>query len=111
MTTRDAEPSQVAAPSRAPWGASASDMEAADFAGYLASLTRTGLPLPSGLRSLAAELPARRGRPLRAMADELERGETTDAAMAHAAARFPAPLQGLMIAGARSGRLADVLGQ
>ncbi len=114
MTTSDAEPSPAAMPAKAAWswGASASNAEAAEFAEHLAALTRTGLPLPSGLRSLAAELPSRRlRRPLVAMADGLERGESLDRAMVGVSARFPATLRGLMIAGARSGRLADILGQ
>lgn len=114
MTTSDAESSPAATPAKAAWswGASASDAEAAEFAEHLAALTRTGLPLPSGLRSLAAELPSPRlKRPLEAMADGLERGESLDESMVGVAARFPATLRGLMIAGARSGRLADVLGQ
>jgi type II secretory pathway component PulF len=114
MTTSDAEPSPAALPAKASWswGASASNAEAAEFAEHLAALTRTGLPLPSGLRSLAAELPSRRlGGTLVAMAQGLERGESLDAAMVSIAGRFPAPLRGLMVAGSRSGKLADVLGQ
>ena len=45
------------------------------------------------------------------MADGLERGESLDQAMVGVASRFPPPLRGLMVAGARSGKLADVLGQ
>jgi type II secretory pathway component PulF len=115
MTTSDPEPSPAATTVRASawsWHGSASAAEAAEFAEHLAALTRTGLPLPSGLRSLAAELPSRRlGRALGAMADSLDRGESLDRAMVGIASRFPAPLRGLMIAGARSGKLADVLGQ
>jgi type II secretory pathway component PulF len=113
MSIRDEETSPAATPTKAsPWGATATAAESAEFAEHLATLTRTGLPLVSGLRSLAAELPSKRlRRPLRQMADGIERGESLDAALVGVASRFPAPLRGLVIAGARSGKLADVLGQ
>lgn len=114
MTThaRDAEPATDAPPHKPGWSSHASEADAAEFAGHLAALARTGLPLPSGLRALAAELPTRRlRRPLGLLADRLERGDALDAAMVGVAERFPAPLRGLMVAGARSGKLADVLAQ
>ncbi len=113
MSISDEETSHAATPSKAPaWGATATAAESAEFAEHLAALARTGLPLVSGLRSLAAELPSRRLRlPLLGMADGIERGESLDAALVGVASRFPAPLRGLLVAGARSGKLADVLGQ
>src|SRR4051812_27145259 len=38
----------------------ASSRDAAAFAEHLALLTKSGLPLPSGLRALAAEIPSRK---------------------------------------------------
>jgi type II secretory pathway component PulF len=113
MSIRDEETSPAATPSNAPrWFATATAAESAEFAEHLAALTGTGLPLVSGLRSLAAELPSKRLRgPLIHMADGIERGDSLDAALVGVASRFPAPLQGLLVAGARSGKLADVLGQ
>jgi type II secretory pathway component PulF len=110
MSIRDEETSTDAGPPKATRVATAA--ESAEFAGHLAALTRTGLPLPSGLRSLAAELPSRRLRgAMIAMAAGIERGESVDAALDDVSARFPAALRGLLLAGARSGKLADVLGQ
>jgi general secretion pathway protein F len=113
MSIRDEETSPAATASKASkWGASATAAESAEFAEHLAALTGTGLPLVSGLRSLGAELPSKRlRRPLLQMADGIERGEALDAALVGVASRFPAPLRGLLVAGARSGKLADVLGQ
>ncbi len=113
MSIRDEETipaARSAKPSK--WRATATAAESAEFAEHLAALTRTGLPLVSGLRSLAAELPSKRlRRPLVDMADGIERGASLDAALVGVASRFPAPLQGLLVAGSRSGKLADVLGQ
>jgi type II secretory pathway component PulF len=115
MTEPDEEPSSVATTEReasSAWTGWASARESAEFAEQLADLTRSGLPLPSGLRALAEELPSRRLRPILARtAEALERGEPLDGALDGLARRFPPQLRGLMIAGCRSGKLADVLGQ
>ncbi len=87
-------------------------VESAEFVEHLVTLTRTGLPLPSGLRALASELPSKRLRhALVATADRIELGTSLDAAMIELADRFPVHLRGLIVAGAESGKLADVLGQ
>ena len=78
----------------------------------LQTLTQAGVPLPSGLRAASGELES---APLRAtfadLARHLDQGRNLDAALLAEADRFPAHLQGLVRAGARSGRLADVLGE
>lgn len=78
----------------------------------LQGLAAAGLPLPAGLRAAAAELEA---SPLRAalerLADHLDAGRPLDAALIAESNRFPAHLRGLVRAGARTGRLADVLAE
>lgn len=78
----------------------------------LALLTRSHLPLPAGLRAASVELES---APLRAafldLATHLEQGRGLDAALLAEAHRFPAHLHGLVLAGARSGRLADLLAE
>ena len=78
----------------------------------LRTLTQAGVPLPSGLRAASAELES---APIRAacadLARHLDQGRSLDAALLAEADRFPAHLRGLVHAGARSGRLADVLGE
>ncbi len=91
---------------------SVSRRDLAELVEQLAALTRSGLPLPSGLRAAGAELDS---RPLRAtffdLAGQVESGRTLDEAIASKIGRFPPHVRGLVLAGARSGRLADVLGE
>jgi general secretion pathway protein F len=114
MSTHD-EPEAVettATRARSTWFGRASVAESSEFAGHLAALTRTGLPLPSGLRALGSELPrSRLGRVMVRTAERLEVGSPLDDAVAGLAEEFPPHLRGLMVAGARSGKLGDVLGQ
>lgn len=102
---------------------------AAEVARQIGALARAGLPLASGLRALAAEIrvgPARRlwhrlrpgGRDparlcdlLHLVADDIEAGVPLDEALASQGDRFPAHLRGLILAGSRSGRLAEMLGE
>ena len=115
MSSLDEELSPAAAPPKAadrPRGGRRSRAEAAEFAEHLAGLTRSGLPLPSGLRALGAELPSGRlRRDMAEMADRLERGEAAEDAVIGIAGRFPPQLRGLLVAGARAGKLGDLLGQ
>jgi len=84
--------------------------EVATLAGQLAGLTATGLPLPSGLRALGDELPAGAlRRTFHDVARRVEAGEPLDAALAAQGRRLPGHLRGLVLAGARSGRLGNVL--
>lgn len=84
--------------------------EATELASQVAALAKAGLPLGPGLRALAEELPGRRlRRALGAIANRLDRGATLEEAVGAEEDCFPVHLRGLMVAGARSGRLADVL--
>ena len=84
--------------------------EAAELAGQVAALAKSGLPLDSGLRALADELANSRLEPvLREMADRIEAGEPPDEVMRSQKNRFPAHVRGLLLAGIRSGRLAEVM--
>ncbi|WZO99922.1 type II secretion system F family protein [Isosphaeraceae bacterium EP7] len=85
--------------------------ESAEFARGLASLTEGSLPLPGGLRALAGELTQGRVRSaLLAVASRIEQGEPLHDAIDAEGRRFPGHLRGLILAGVRSGRLAEVLG-
>jgi len=121
-------------PPPSPRGGWLSTEETVELARGLAELTKAGLPLAGGLRALADELPGGR-RPyvlwylarlvgladrrtrqearlpgvLRTMASQLEAGATLDAVIKAQGPRFPAHLRGLVLAGLRSGRLAEVL--
>jgi len=100
--------SEVSPPS--PRGGWLSTEDAVELARGLAQLTKAGLPLAGGLRALARELPGGRlPDVLRAMSSQLEAGATLDSVIKAQGPRFPAHLRGLVLAGLRSGRLADVL--
>lgn len=78
----------------------------------IAELTAAGLPLASGLRATAEELPGRRLRStLFAIADALDRGASIDEAVAEQGGRLPDHLRGLILIGARGGNLSQVLGR
>lgn len=87
------------------------ESEARELAEQLADLTRADLPLPSGLRALGSELPPGRVRRMvHELADDLDRGEDFADVLQKRDCRFPGHLGELMIAGARSGRVGQVLG-
>ena len=69
------------------------------------------MPLGEGLRAMAGELPGRRlRRTVRRLADRFDAGDDLAAALeSHGRAGSPRLLPGLMLAGVRSGRLAEVL--
>ena len=84
--------------------------EATEFAARVAELTKAGLPLGAGLRALADELPGRRlPRVLHGLANRLDAGDDLVGALESQGRSLPAHLRGLMLAGVRSGRLAEVL--
>ena len=84
--------------------------ESAELAAQVAQLARSGLPLEAGLRALSEELPAGRlTQVLRHVANQLEAGQPIDAALDSQKSRLPAHLRGLIVAGVRTGRLAEVL--
>jgi type II secretory pathway component PulF len=78
----------------------------------LAGLARSGLPLPSGLRAAGAEVDSPALRAIfEDLASQVESGVGLDRAILSSRDKFPEHLRGLILAGARSGRLADVLGE
>jgi type II secretory pathway component PulF len=82
--------------------------ETAELTNQVAELAKAGLPLAPGLRALADELPSRRvAAVLHELADQLERGIPLAAALEAQGSRFPSHLRGLLLAGVRSGRLAE----
>lgn len=86
--------------------------EVAQLTGHIASLTEAGLPLASGVRALGEEVPSRRLRAvLNGLADQLDSGASLEKAIERQGGRLPPHLRGLVVAGARSGRLGDVLGR
>lgn len=93
-------------------GSSLSDLETTELARRIADLTTAGLPLPSGLRALAEELPRRRVRAsLVRLADAMDAGAPLDAALASLEPRLPSYLRGMILAAARTGDLGRVLGR
>ncbi len=89
-----------------------SEREVTELLEQLHAMTRSGLPLPSGLRAAGSELETGELRvTFNHLADHLEQGVSLDSALVAEANRFPAHLQGLVLAGVRTGRLADVLGE
>jgi general secretion pathway protein F len=88
------------------------DRDARAFVDQLSNLTRSGLPLPPGLRALAEELPRGRLRRLvRDLASRLESGESLAEALEAERGRFPEHLRGLMLAAVKSGQVGQVLGE
>ena len=110
--------------------------EAAQFADDLSELTRAQLPLGPGLRAMADELGGGwysrlnrylawgvagvvvedvRGKRLSSLFRKLSRrtdeGVSLETAMSTMGDRFPGHVRGLILAGTRSGRLAEVLGE
>ncbi len=103
--------------------------QATEVVRQIGSLARAGLPLPTGLRALAEEMgngtsdrlwqrlwpfgakDRRLRRLLDELAEDLEAGVPLDEALAARGDRFPPHLQGLILAGARSGRLAELLAE
>jgi general secretion pathway protein F len=77
---------------------------------HVGGLAAAGLPLPTGLRALRAEVgDGPLGRTLEALAEDLEAGRTVEEALADRGDALPPHLAALIVAGSRSGRLADRL--
>ena len=92
--------------------ASVTRREVAEMVEQLAALTRSGLPLPSGLRAAGAELTSGSARAtFFQLASDIEAGQRLDDALTARSQGFPPHVRGLVVAGARSGRLADVLSE
>ena len=83
-----------------------------ELVGTIAGLAAADLPLSAGLRAAAEEAPHQRvATAMRHMANQLDHGLSLDVALASASPNIPAFLRGVMIAGLRTGRVADVLEQ
>lgn len=87
--------------------------ETAELAARMADLAEAGLPLSSGLRAMADdELSGPRLREvLHALADRLDAGEDLAAAVESQGRRLPQCLRGIVLAGLRSGHLAEALAE
>lgn len=84
--------------------------ETAEIAARVAELAKSGLPLGAGLRAVAAEMSVGRTHwALHAMADRLDAGDDLAEVMDREGRRLPACLRGMVLAGLRSGHLAEVL--
>jgi len=84
--------------------------ESLELGAQLAELSRAGLRLPEGLRAAAEELPGGRlAQVLCEIAAKLEQGQSLDQVLDAQGPRLPADLRGLILAGVRSGHVADVL--
>ena len=93
-------------------GGGLSGSEATELSSHLAGLANARLPMASGLVALAEEMP--RGRLRRSMSElaaRLEAGVSLTDAIEDQQGRIPPHLRGLVIAGVRSHRLGNVLGQ
>lgn len=84
--------------------------EAVDLSALVSALADSELPLDSGLKAAAMELPnGRLARAMSAISKRLSEGLPLDEALASQRERFPLHVRALVAAGLRSGRLATVL--
>jgi type II secretory pathway component PulF len=101
-----------AEPAPSPRRTATNRAEVVELVEQLAALTRSGLPLPSGLRAAAGEVTSRGLRSsFFEIADVVESGGKLDDALARIARWFPADLRNLIAAGSRTGRLSEMLAQ
>jgi type II secretory pathway component PulF len=86
--------------------------DAVELARYLTELAKSGLPLGGGLRAIAQDLPpGRLSRAVERLAAQIDAGQSLPVAFESFGSRLPPHLRELMIAGARSGNLAQTLDQ
>ena len=89
--------------------------ETAELTAKMADLVRAGLPLAPGLRAMADEMPrglwrgSRLASMLRAIAGQLDAGRSLEDAFTSQQGRFPRHFYALILAGIRSGRVAESL--
>ncbi len=88
-----------------------SDADAREAVHEIAAMAEAGLPLGPGLRALGEDLPSGRlSRLLATIADRVDAGASLESALDEVQDRFPPHLRGLLLAGTKSGRTAQVLG-
>lgn len=110
FSAQEAQLEPLSAP--APRGGHLSATEATQLGGEIAGVAKAGLPLGSGLRAAAQELPARRLQAvLRRIADRIDAGAALEAAVEAEGPRVPAHLRCIVAAAVRSGRFAEVADQ
>src|SRR5262249_49708797 len=86
--------------------------EAAQLGAHLSGLTKSGLPLPSGLIALGEELPSGRlRRSIEHLSRMLAGGTSLERAISDQGRALPAHLAGLVQAGERTGKMGDILGR
>ena len=93
-------------------GGKLSPDDSARLSEHVLELTEANLPLGSGLRATAMEMP--RGKLRRAMdsiAQSIEGGATLEEALSARGGGLPEHLRGLVLVGSRSGRMSQVLGR
>jgi type II secretory pathway component PulF len=89
--------------------------ETAELTSKMADLVKAGLPLAPGLRAMADEMPrglwrgSRLAAMLRAIAGQLDAGGSLEDALASQQGLFPRHFYALILAGVRSGRIAESL--
>jgi general secretion pathway protein F len=81
-------------------------------AAQVGAITSAGLPLASGLRATAREMPQGRVRwALHRMVSALEGGMSIDEAVGAAHGRLPEHLRGIMQIGSKTGKTSEILGR
>lgn len=86
--------------------------DALELAGYLSDAAATGVPLPAALRTLAADArSAALTGALGSLAEQLEAGLPLEGALQLISTRLPVHVRQMIVAGARSGHLAQTLDQ
>ncbi len=89
-----------------------SNQSVTDFAAGVTHIADNEVPLAEGLRALAGETNDRQlAVTFAAVADAVERGATFEEALQLQSDRLPEHVQGLALAGMRSGRLAEIFAQ
>ncbi|HTU27326.1 MAG TPA: type II secretion system F family protein [Pirellulales bacterium] len=84
--------------------------EALELLKQIGEIVKAGLPLAAGLRAIGAEMPSGKyARAIDVLARDLENGAPLDAALTESAAWMPEHLRAMLAAGARAGRLGEVL--
>ncbi|MBI3466105.1 MAG: type II secretion system F family protein [Planctomycetes bacterium] len=112
MSDRVDDQDRAAIPPSGASGKRLTDAEAASLTEQISGIAGAGLPLPGGLRAMAAELPGGGFRTvLLDLAARLEYGVPLDAALEQMGPNMSEHLRGLVRAGVQSKRLGEILAQ